>query len=87
LITVPEREDSLNLAISEAHRRYTRRVNFREGWRGHLCQGRFASFIMQEKYLLACTRYVELNPARAGIDKKSRKVAMEQHHRPHQWQG
>ena len=54
-------------AIGEAHRRYTRRINFREGWRGHLWQGRFSSFIMDEMYLLACTRYVELNPARAAF--------------------
>jgi putative transposase len=67
LIAVPETEDGLRLAIGEAHRRYTRRINFREGWRGHLWQGRFSSFIMEEPYLLACTRYVELNPVRAGL--------------------
>ncbi len=36
LIAVPEDEDGLRRAIGEAHRRYTRHVNFREGWRGHL---------------------------------------------------
>jgi putative transposase len=70
LIAVPETRDGLNLAIGEAHRRYTRRINFREGWRGHLWQGRFSSFILDENYLLACTRYVELNPVRAGLVKK-----------------
>ena len=69
LIVVPETKDGLNQAIGEAHRRYTRRINFREGWRGHLWQGRFSSFIMEESYLLACTRYVELNPVRAGLVK------------------
>jgi putative transposase len=44
LIAVPGSEDGLRRAIGEAHRRYTRHVNFREGWRGHLWQGRFASF-------------------------------------------
>jgi putative transposase len=67
LIAVPEREDSLRSAIGEAHRRYTRRVNFREGWRGHLWQERFHSFPMDENYLLAAARYVEQNPVRAGI--------------------
>jgi REP-associated tyrosine transposase len=67
LIAVPETKDGLNLAIGEAHRRYTRRINFREGWRGHLWQGRFSSFILDQNYLLACTRYVELNPVRAGM--------------------
>jgi putative transposase len=70
LIAVPKAKDSLKLAIGEAHRRYTRRINFREGWRGHLWQGRFSSFIMDEGYLLACTRYIELNPVRAGLAKK-----------------
>ncbi|WP_246556012.1 transposase [Desulfonema magnum] len=70
LIAVPETKDGLNLAVGEAHRRYIRRINFREGWRGHLWQGRFASFIMDEKYLLACARYVELNPVRSGLAKK-----------------
>ncbi len=70
LIVVPEAKEGLNQAIGEAHKRYTRRINFREGWRGHLWQGRFSSFIMDERYLLACTRYVELNPVRAGLVKK-----------------
>jgi len=69
LIAVPRTKQGLNLAIGEAHRRYTRRINFREGWRGHLWQGRFASFVMEESYLLACTRYIELNPVRAKLVK------------------
>jgi len=67
LIAVPESEDGLRRAIGEAHRRYTRQINFREKWKGHLWQGRFASFLMDEKYLLAATRYVELNPVKAGM--------------------
>ncbi len=54
-------------AIGEAHRGYTRRINFREKWRGYLWQGRFASFVMDEPYLLAAARYVELNPVRANL--------------------
>ncbi len=67
LIAVPDREESLARAIGEAHRRYTRRINFREGWRGHLWQERFASFPMDEKYLLAAACYVEMNPVQAGL--------------------
>jgi len=67
LIVVPKSEDGLRRAIGEAHRRYTRRVNFRQGWRGHLWQGRFASFVLDEPYLLASARYVELNPLRARL--------------------
>jgi len=67
MIAVPETRDGLRRAIGEAHRRYTRMVNFREGWRGHLWQGRFSSFPMDEDYLLAAARYVERNPIRAGL--------------------
>lgn len=59
--------DGLRRALSEAHRRYTRRINFREGWRGHLWQGRFASFAMDERYLLRAARYVELNPVQGKL--------------------
>jgi len=69
LIAVPQTVESLRQAIGEAHRRYTRYVNFRENWRGHLWQGRFASYVMDERYLLAAARYVELNPVRAGLAK------------------
>jgi putative transposase len=67
LIAVPETEDGLRLGIGEAHRRYSRMVNFREDWRGHLWQGRFSSFPMDEVYLLASARYVEKNPVRAHL--------------------
>ena len=52
---------------AQVHRRYTRMVNFREGWRGHLWQGRFASFVLDEPYVLTAARYVELNPVCAGL--------------------
>jgi putative transposase len=68
LILVPRDEDGL----CEAHRRYTRHINFREGWRGYLWQGRFASFAMDERYLLASARYVELNPVRARLAPRAR---------------
>ena len=58
LILVPSDADGLRAALGEAHRRYTRQVNLREGWRGYLWQGRFASFPMDESHLLACARYV-----------------------------
>ena len=67
LIAVPQSEDGLRRGIGEAHRRYSRMINFRENWRGHLWQGRFASFPMDENYLLAAALYVEMNPVRANL--------------------
>jgi len=66
LIAVPETPDGLRRAIGEAHRRYTAEVNRRKGWTGHLWQGRFSSFVMDDQYLLTAARYVELNPVVAG---------------------
>lgn len=67
LIAVPETEEALRQGIGEAHRRYSRMINFRQEWKGHLWQGRFASFPMDEAYLLAAARYIELNPVRAQL--------------------
>ncbi len=67
LILVPTGEDGLRATLSEAHRRYTRRINFREGWRGHLFQGRFVSYPMDDAHLMAAVRYVENNPVVAGM--------------------
>ncbi len=67
MVMVPVNEDGLRATVGEAHRRYTRYVNFREGWRGHLWQERFHSFAMDENYLLSTVRYVERNPVVAGL--------------------
>jgi putative transposase len=72
LILVPSDADGLRAALGETHRRYTRHVNSREGWRGYLWQGRFASFPMDEAHLLASARYVELNPVRARLARRAR---------------
>ncbi len=69
-VIVPEHENSLASLFAEAHRRYTRRINFRENWRGHLWQERFHSFVMDEEHLNATVRYVELNPVAARLCKK-----------------
>ncbi len=69
LIVTPRKSTNLSRAIGETHRRYTRRVNFRENWRGYLWQGRFASFPMDKSYLLKAAAYVELNPVKAKMVK------------------
>jgi putative transposase len=66
-IVVPDHKDSLAMLFREVHRRYTFRINHRNGWRGHLWQDRFHSCVLDERHLLAAARYVELNPVRAGL--------------------
>lgn len=67
IIAVPERQDGLSKLFRFVHRHYSRRINFRENWKGHLWQERFHSFVMDEHHLLAAVRYTELNPVRARL--------------------
>lgn len=70
-VMVPSHVDGLRAALGEAHRRYTRAVNFRNKWRGHLWQERFHSFPMDENYLMATVRYVERNPVAARLCRRA----------------
>jgi putative transposase len=70
-IMTPAREDGLRATFAEAHRRYTNWINARLGQTGHLWQGRFASAPMDERHLLAATRYIAMNPVRAGLASKA----------------
>jgi REP-associated tyrosine transposase len=69
LIAVPKSEEGLRRAIGEAHKKYSNRINSRENWRGHLWQGRFSSFPMDQNYLIVATRYIEMNPVHARLVK------------------
>ena len=47
---------------------YTRRFNIRNGTVGHVFQGRYKAILVQrQSYLLELSRYVVLNPVRAGM--------------------
>lgn len=67
LVAVPDSESGLRCSIGEAHKRYTCMVNAREGWKGHLWQGRFFSCPLDESFLLAAARHIEMNPVRTGL--------------------
>jgi len=50
------------------NRAYVRRVNERQQRTGTLWERRFHSTLVDaDRYLLACLRYIELNPVRAGM--------------------
>jgi len=72
LILVPSHEDGLRATLGDAHRRYTRFINARNKWTGHLWQGRFGSVAMDEDHLAHGVRYVSLNPVRAKLVKRAR---------------
>jgi putative transposase len=67
MILVPSDQDGLRGTLAEAHRSYTTRVNKRNGWTGHLWQGRFGAVLMDEEHLINAVRYISLNPVRAGL--------------------
>jgi putative transposase len=70
-IAVPEKADSLARCFSDVHVRYTRMINKRQEWKGHLWQARFGSNVLDENYLRVAVRYVERNPVRAGMVKNA----------------
>lgn len=67
LVVVPSEQQSLSTCLARTHRKYALQINERYGWRGHLWQERFYSFVMDEPHLFAAVRYTELNPVRAGL--------------------
>jgi REP-associated tyrosine transposase len=68
ILAVPEKTDSLARAIGEAHRLYTRMINFREGVRGYLFQGRFSSCpVSTDQYLLTAIQYILRKPVKAKM--------------------
>ena len=67
LIAVPERDDSLRLALKHTHGRYAAYFNARLASSGHVWQGRYYSCPLDLPHLWAALRYAELNPVRARM--------------------
>lgn len=66
-LLVPSEREGLSDAMREAHRLYALRLNRRKGWRGHLWENRFWSYVMSSDRLMNCARYIEQNPVRARL--------------------
>ncbi len=68
LLVTPETRASISRMMQYVGRRYVPYVNRVYGRSGTLWEGRFKGApIDGEAYLLACSRYIELNPVRAGM--------------------
>ena len=68
LLLTPKKHDSISQCMQYLGRYYVRYFNYRHRRTGTLFEGRFRSSIVQTgRYLLACQRYIELNPVRAGM--------------------
>lgn len=70
LLVTPQTSDSVSKCMQLLGRHYVRYFNYRYQRTGTLFEGRFRSSLIQnQKYFLACQRYIELNPVRAGLVK------------------
>jgi putative transposase len=67
LILVPPDAGALRAALASTHTRFAQRINHARGLSGHLFQGRFASYPMDNAHLMVAVRYVENNPVKAGL--------------------
>lgn len=68
LLVTPKEPDGLANLMKRLGQRYVQSINRQYNRSGTLWEGRFKSCIVnEEKYLLGCYRYIELNPVRARM--------------------
>jgi putative transposase len=68
LLMTPREGEAISATLQAVGRRFVPYINHCYGRTGTLWEGRFkASAVQEEGYLLACSRYIELNPVRAGM--------------------
>lgn len=71
LLLTPGQPESAGQLMKHLGQRYTQYFNRRCGRVGTLWQGRYHSCLAQTAdYVLACYRYIEMNPVRAGMVKR-----------------
>lgn len=68
LLLTPKTVDGCRLLMKNLGQRYVQHINRSYRRSGTLWEGRYRSCLTQsERYVLACHRYIELNPVRAGM--------------------
>ena len=67
-LLIQTRQPTLSKGMREVNGIYTQAFNRRHGRVGHVLQGRYKAILIdQDSYLLELSRYVVLNPVRAGL--------------------
>ena len=80
LLATPSTPDALSEMMRAVNLRLTPRINRREGRRGTLWESRFKSAVVDsDEYLLACYKYIEFNPVRAGMVDQPRRFPWSSH--------
>lgn len=68
LLVTPNHQNTVSLLFQNVGRHYVPYINKTYGKRGSLWEGRYkACLIDADSHLLACMRYIEMNPVRAGM--------------------
>ena len=68
ILATPSNDTGLSRLMQYLGRIYVRHFNYTYTRSGTLFEGRFKTCLVQEnRYLLTCLRYIELNPVRAGM--------------------
>ena len=68
VLATPSRPRAISRLMQNLGQRYVQYVNRTHKRTGGLWEGRFKSCVIDsERYLLTCSRYIELNPVRAGM--------------------
>lgn len=68
VLATPDEASSISSAMKVVGSRYAQYFNLKYGRTGTLWEGRHRSSLVQsEKYFFTCSRYIELNPVRAGM--------------------
>jgi putative transposase len=80
LLATPRTCSSISDMMHWSAQRYSRYFNTRYERTGALWEGRFrASLVTQDSYFLACHRYIDLNPVRAGLARSPSDYAWSSH--------
>lgn len=68
LLVTPSSAEGVSRMMQYLGRQYVPYINRRHQRTGSLWEGRYrASLVQTDRYLLACSRYIERNPVRAGL--------------------
>ncbi len=83
LVLWPREDGDLSRWMQRLLTSHVRRHHMRHGTSGHVWQGRFKGFpIQDDSHLLTVLRYVERNPVRGGLVQKAADWAWSSHSRP-----
>ncbi|MCA9399730.1 MAG: transposase [Candidatus Omnitrophica bacterium] len=73
LLVETKKEGALSKAMEMVTREYAKYFNAKYNSTGHVFQGRFKSFTVQDDlYFLSCSKYIDLLPVREGVVSSAR---------------